>query len=240
MARWTRAAQAEPEQGRAAVQVFLTPTHLAIVMEYAKGGTCSTTPCGMGPTAAWRSPRRVGSSSSSSSAWTTATAGCADVVGGRLRCCGGWVLRHSPARLGSWGPCGVLAACSGRWWQPGRPCQPGLLLRHVMQLAMRAAASHSMPWVQARVSRWLLACMAQAHKAVPWLQGVANRDLKLENLLLDHDGEDGTRPLLKISDFGYSKVGGCWAEPLLGCPMLICSCLRACVMMSALKQISRL
>ena len=37
-------------------------------------------------------------------------------------------------------------------------------------------------------------------------QGVANRDLKLENLLLDRDGNDGSRPLLKICDFGYSKV----------------------------------
>lgn len=37
------------------------------------------------------------------------------------------------------------------------------------------------------------------------MQGVANRDLKLENLLLDRDGRDGTRPLLKICDFGYSK-----------------------------------
>ncbi|KAK9915501.1 hypothetical protein WJX75_000010 [Coccomyxa subellipsoidea] len=36
-------------------------------------------------------------------------------------------------------------------------------------------------------------------------RGVANRDLKLENLLLDRDGCDGTRPLLKICDFGYSK-----------------------------------
>ncbi|KAK9918091.1 hypothetical protein WJX75_001144 [Coccomyxa subellipsoidea] len=36
-------------------------------------------------------------------------------------------------------------------------------------------------------------------------RGVANRDLKLENLLLDRDGRDGTRPLLKICDFGYSK-----------------------------------
>lgn len=34
-------------------------------------------------------------------------------------------------------------------------------------------------------------------------QGVANRDLKLENLLLDRQG--GRRPLLKIADFGYSK-----------------------------------
>ncbi len=35
------------------------------------------------------------------------------------------------------------------------------------------------------------------------MQGVANRDLKLENLLLDRHG--GKRPLLKIADFGYSK-----------------------------------
>ena len=34
------------------------------------------------------------------------------------------------------------------------------------------------------------------------LQGVANRDIKLENTLLD-----GTaRPLIKICDYGYSKV----------------------------------
>ena len=35
------------------------------------------------------------------------------------------------------------------------------------------------------------------------MQGVANRDLKLGNLLLDRHG--GKRPLLKIADFGYSK-----------------------------------
>ncbi len=38
------------------------------------------------------------------------------------------------------------------------------------------------------------------------VQGISSRDLKLENLLLDRDGHDGTRPLLKICDFGYSKV----------------------------------
>ena len=36
------------------------------------------------------------------------------------------------------------------------------------------------------------------------MQGVANRDLKLENLLLD-DSSGGRRPLLKICDFGYCK-----------------------------------
>ena len=34
------------------------------------------------------------------------------------------------------------------------------------------------------------------------VQGVANRDIKLENTLLDST----TRPLIKICDFGYSKV----------------------------------
>ena len=37
------------------------------------------------------------------------------------------------------------------------------------------------------------------------MQGVANRDLKLENLLLDREGNTGIRPLLKICDFGFSK-----------------------------------
>ena len=36
----------------------------------------------------------------------------------------------------------------------------------------------------------------------PGLQGVASRDIKLENTLLD----GSPRPLLKICDFGYSKV----------------------------------
>ena len=35
------------------------------------------------------------------------------------------------------------------------------------------------------------------------VQGVASRDIKLENTLLD----GSPRPLLKICDFGYSKVG---------------------------------
>lgn len=36
-------------------------------------------------------------------------------------------------------------------------------------------------------------------------RGVANRDLKLENMLLCTNGADHGRPLLKIGDFGYSK-----------------------------------
>jgi serine/threonine protein kinase len=36
------------------------------------------------------------------------------------------------------------------------------------------------------------------------MQGVVNRDIKLENTLLD----SSPRPLVKICDFGYSKVGG--------------------------------
>ena len=36
------------------------------------------------------------------------------------------------------------------------------------------------------------------------LQGVASRDIKLENTLLD----GSPRPLLKICDFGYSKLSG--------------------------------
>jgi serine/threonine protein kinase len=59
------------------------------------------------------------------------------------------------------------------------------------------------------------------------LQGVANRDLKLENLLLDRPWGEGMRPLLKICDFGYSKsemsspartsVGKRWGGSLVTC-----------------------
>lgn len=39
-------------------------------------------------------------------------------------------------------------------------------------------------------------------------RGVANRDVKMENCLLDP--VTASRPLLKICDFSYSKVSGCW------------------------------
>jgi serine/threonine protein kinase len=41
-----------------------------------------------------------------------------------------------------------------------------------------------------------------AHHVWSVWQGVANRDIKLENTLL----EGTTRPIIKICDFGYSKV----------------------------------
>ena len=41
----------------------------------------------------------------------------------------------------------------------------------------------------------------QARVAVRRAQGVVNRDIKLENTLLDQS----RRPLIKICDFGYSK-----------------------------------
>ncbi len=33
---------------------------------------------------------------------------------------------------------------------------------------------------------------------------ISNRDVKLENTLLDSDGTQGKRPLIKLCDFGYS------------------------------------
>lgn len=43
-------------------------------------------------------------------------------------------------------------------------------------------------------------------------QGFASRDIKLDNVLLD----DSRRPLLKLCDFGYSKVG---ADVFFSCKM---------------------
>ena len=68
------------------------------------------------------------------------------------------------------------------------------------------------------------------HDGIPPLppaQGVANRDLKLENLLLDQDQSSGN-PLLKICDFGARArcaVLRRWAGlpwPALPCPALDC------------------
>ena len=48
-------------------------------------------------------------------------------------------------------------------------------------------------------------------------QGVANRDIKLENVLLD---ESEPRPLIKVCDFGYSKARACPALRPLRCTAL--------------------
>ena len=65
-------------------------------------------------------------------------------------------------------------------------------------------------------------CMSTYHQYVfsplSVLQGVANRDIKLENTLLDST----TRPLIKICDFGYSKVEPC---PCSIAHTAVCACL---------------
>ena len=70
---------------------------------------------------------------------------------------------------------------------------------------VRAFLMHSMHHVVARCWRCPVLCLhtltlTLAQRGYP--QGVANRDIKLENTLLD----GSPRPLVKICDFGYSKV----------------------------------
>ena len=57
------------------------------------------------------------------------------------------------------------------------------------------------------------------------MQGVANRDLKLENLLVVKREGEGARPLLKICDFGFSKVRFGSTAVLLALPT---SCTATC------------
>ena len=64
------------------------------------------------------------------------------------------------------------------------------------------------------------------------MQGVAVRDLKLENILLDR--ADSLRPLLKICDFGLSKVTALRPSPIVQssqfyCVVLLCpAAVKAC------------
>ena len=51
------------------------------------------------------------------------------------------------------------------------------------------------------------------------LQGVANRDIKLENTLL----QGFPRPLIKICDFGYSKAGRRCSPLTLHSSMVVCA-----------------
>ena len=70
------------------------------------------------------------------------------------------------------------------------------------------------------------------------MQGVASRDIKLENTLLD----GSPRPLLKICDFGYSKVSlpwwrGCWdivssGFDMAGSLLLLCGTLQSMIAQS--------
>jgi len=77
-------------------------------------------------------------------------------------------------------------------------CAGGNLLRYIQRRGGEISEA---------CTRWLFQQLVMAmdycHK-----MGLSNRDIKLENLLLSDDGEF---PILKICDFGFSKVvsAGC-------------------------------
>ena len=61
---------------------------------------------------------------------------------------------------------------------------------------------------QVELIAWGCDCKRCALRPAVLGQGVAAGNLKLENMLLDRDGQDGTRPLLKVCDFG------CWKHEM--------------------------
>jgi len=71
----------------------------------------------------------------------------------------------------------------------------GDLLRYTLKHYPVAAQEEQARWI----FQQLIIGLDYCHR-----RGVANRDLKLENLLMDQD-VNGKKPLLKICDFGYSK-----------------------------------
>jgi serine/threonine-protein kinase SRK2 len=145
-------------------QVFLTPTHLAIVMEYAPGGDM------------FEYVVRKNGLREEEARWFFQQL----IVGldychrqvGRQSAAAAQLAEAAPARRFLWG-----GEEAGLLWRP-----------------LRTVATD---WDGA----WRAGCA----------QGVVNRDIKLENTLLD----SSPRPLVKICDFGYSKVPGprFWRRP---------------------------
>lgn len=103
-----------------------------------------------------------------------------------------------------------MHSCSGQLAHECTPCSPKPSCRFwTAQLRTGIAA----------VTCVLPACFSPSHAAAVLMccrpvfgsQGVVNRDIKLENTLLD----SSPRPLVKICDFGYSKVRA-GQEPVAG------------------------
>ena len=105
-----------------------------------------------------------------------------------------------------------------------------IIVRCIKTVPMRCNCKIYLTWVTSCLGTGLshLACGMTAmflQGMQHWLrlspcgvQGVANRDLKLENLLVVKREGEGARPLLKICDFGFSKVGSGSTALLLALP----------------------
>jgi serine/threonine protein kinase len=197
-------------------QVFLTPQYLGIAMEFASGGDMFEYVVKKNglreEEARWffqqlivgldychrmvRTHDAAGAAAGAGSARKHAAA--SNRPGGRS-----WrAATNSTAHQASWGkqqgaggrPCcrrSMLAADQGG---TGQQQAPGSSLQ-------AATDRHHAPRVPDSTATVLLAVCC-------CLQGVVNRDIKLENTLLD----SSPRPLVKICDFGYSKV--CWRQPV--------------------------
>ena len=164
------------------VQVFVTQQYLAIAMEYAAGGDM------------FEHVVRKGGLKESEARWFFQ----------QLLVGVDYVHRMVSFRSSSkqW-----LLTCGESQGQHQQLVLPGLMLTPQSHKLLLEVVSVELAAIMVSASgmtsvRYLVHILAKPIIYHTPLQGVANRDIKLENTLLD----GSPRPLLKICDFGYSKV----------------------------------
>lgn len=178
------------------LQVFLTPTHLAIVMEYASGGELFDRIVQAGRFVEDEARyffQQLISGVHHCHCSVSGGQGVTLLSPFTSSCSCQWLCHSSPVLRDRCTACIQhklgLACCTASKYTPLQTCTQHPTCYLVSKRSSLCSASH--------VHRYIL-----APTLVHGSQGVCHRDLKLENTLLDGN----PAPRLKICDFGYSKV----------------------------------
>ena len=194
------------------LQVFLTPTHLGIVMEYAAGGDLfeRVKASRLSEDEARLVFQQLISAVSychSKVSSTNAAAAICWITGASHREAVDWQAAFSPHDWPSGADHRVGCVRSFEHHLDLQICYALPEPHHTLSACTACLVHRGLAWpaVCQVVSCWQSHLLLQSSTVLLLLQGVCHRDLKLRNTLLD--GQPA--PRLKICDFGYSKVRGC-------------------------------